>query len=177
MTDMFLERRFDPPTSVGQLLSDARGASGCLNLHRVQWLTSFFAADGRDLVCWFRAADAESCRIALRQAGADITDFWPGTVHEAATPVELEPNVLVTRHFADPAVFADIQAIEAAGAWCLEAHGVTFVRTLFATDRRRMLCLYHAPDAESVRLAQRQANMPMETVRPIEIVRPPVDHA
>jgi hypothetical protein len=40
-----------------------------------------------------------------------------------------------------------------------------------------MLCLYHAPDAESVRLAQRQANMPMETVRPIEIVRPPVDHA
>jgi hypothetical protein len=74
-------------------------------------------------------------------------------------------------------VFADIQAIEAAGAWCLEAHRVTFVRTLFATDRRRMLCLYHAPDAESVRLAQRQANMPMETVRQIEIVRPPVDHA
>jgi hypothetical protein len=28
-------------------------------------------------------------------------------------------------------------------------------RSFFAADRKRMLCLYHAPDAESVRLVQR----------------------
>jgi hypothetical protein len=37
---------------------------------------------------------------------------------------------------------------------------VRFVRTYFATDRRRMICLYVAPDAESVRLAQVQAGLP-----------------
>ena len=46
----------------------------------------------------------------------------------------------------------------------MELHRVTFLRTFFSLDCRRMLCLYQAPDAESVRLAQRQAGMPLERV-------------
>jgi len=38
-----------------------------------------------------------------------------------------------------------------------------------------MICLYHAPDAESVRLAQRQAGMPLERVWAFHAVLPP-DH-
>ncbi|KPJ80351.1 MAG: hypothetical protein AMJ58_08895 [Gammaproteobacteria bacterium SG8_30] len=67
---------------------------------------------------------------------------------------------------------ADIQAIEDAGAGCLENHRVRFVRTYFSADRRRMMCLYRAPDAESVRIAQREAGMPVERVWSFRQFRP-----
>ena len=71
-------------------------------------------------------------------------------------------HVLVERSFATPVAFADIQALEDAGAWCLQEHQVTFSKTLFSTDRQRMLCFYTAPDAESVRRAQEQARVPFD---------------
>jgi hypothetical protein len=72
--------------------------------------------------------------------------------------------VLVEREFPEPVEFDAIQAVEERGAWCLRTHRVTFVRTWFSRDRRRMVCLYEAPDAESVRLAQSKAGMPVTRV-------------
>jgi hypothetical protein len=80
--------------------------------------------------------------------------------------------VAVMRRWTDPVELKDIQAIEDAGAWCLEAHNVQFVRTFFSADHRRMACLYRAPDAESVRLAQTQAGMPVEHVWAFETLAP-----
>jgi len=80
--------------------------------------------------------------------------------------------VLVSRRFETPAEFAEIQALEEAGAGCLETHRVRFIRTYFSKDRKRMLCLYQAPDAESVRIAQREAGMPVERVRAVRQFRP-----
>jgi hypothetical protein len=81
--------------------------------------------------------------------------------------------VVVQRIFEKPVAFEDIQTIEDRGAWCLELHNVRFVRTYFSADRRRMVCLYEAPDAESVRLAQRQAGMPFERVWTASMLDPP----
>jgi hypothetical protein len=56
---------------------------------------------------------------------------------------------------------ADLDAMERTGesiAWCYEQHNVTHVGTLASTDYRRLLCLYRAPDAESVRTVQRTAS-------------------
>lgn len=72
--------------------------------------------------------------------------------------------IVVERSFSAPTAFEEIQAREDRGAWCLELHNVRFERTYFSSDRRRMVCLYSAPDAESVRLAQQKAGMPMERV-------------
>ena len=80
--------------------------------------------------------------------------------------------MLVERSWDQPVTLEEIQAVEDAGAWCLETHNVKFVRTFFALDRKRMLCLYQAPDAESVRLAQRQAEMPVDSVWACQPVRP-----
>jgi hypothetical protein len=161
-THVFLERQFEPPIGGGDVLALAEAAASCLQMHRVGWNGSFLGSDGRLMLCWFTAADAESARIALRQVRADTRRLWPGTVHEG--PVPAVPNVIVERGFGEPVTIEEIQAIEDAGAWCLEAHNVTFARTFFSGDRKRMLCLYEAPDAESVRLAQREAAMPMERV-------------
>ena len=99
----------------------------------------------------------------------------PGTVHDAPgpdAPPVAQANVLVERSWDQPVTMAEIQAIEDAGSWCLETHRVKFVRTFFATDRTRMVCLYQAPDAESVRLAQRQAMMPVDSVWAFQTVQP-----
>jgi hypothetical protein len=48
---------------------------------------------------------------------------------------------------------------------------VRFLQSLFSLDRRRMLCLYAAPDAEAVRHAQRGAGLPFERIWTTTICR------
>lgn len=118
--------------------------------------------DGHHLTCCFRAPDAESVRQMSRDDASSDKRVWPGSFHD--TGREGRANVMVTRSFDEPVSLEDLQAIEDGAAWCLELHKVTFLRTYFSVDRMRMLCLYQAPDAESVRLAQQQAGMPFDRV-------------
>jgi hypothetical protein len=161
-THALLERTFDRPLVADDVFKLARESGWCFDIHKVDWHGSYLALDGRTMVCWFSAADLESARLALRKSGADLRRFWAGTVHYADQPVS--PNVLVERSFAAPVEFADVAAIENAAAWCLDEHRVKFAHTFFSLDRKRMLCFYDAPDAESVRIAQRKAAMPHDTV-------------
>ncbi len=160
-------------------------AGGCFELHRVAWHQSMLARDGRKLICSFEGLDLESIRIALRSEEVDISnvwpgevtsfDLWPGTVHDAPGAGRLDirsANVVVERLFDEPVTLEEMQAIEDAGAGCLEMRDVRFARTYFSSDRKRMLCLYTAPDAESVRQAQREAGMPVESVWAFEILHP-----
>lgn len=172
MIDVFLERCFEHPLEVAFVQEVTLAAQGCLDLHRIQWQGSLLARDGRRLVCHFRAPDAETARVGLRQAGAEIHGLWAGTLHEAPGEDPASANVLVERAFPAPVTLAAIQVIEDAGSACLQNHHVRFVRTCFSRDHRRMLCLYRAPDAESVRLAQRLAGMPLERVWAFRPVRP-----
>jgi hypothetical protein len=162
MTQLVLERSFDPPLTRDAVVAIARNSGWCFQLYRVTWLGSMLATGGRTLVCRFEAADAESVRQALRQARADMTRSWIGTTHEVDDPSIA--NVVVERDFEAPADLAALQAQEDARQWCLDAHGVRFVRTYLAADRRRMLCLYAAPDAEAVRTAQQKAEMPFTNI-------------
>jgi hypothetical protein len=167
MTDVFAERHWDRPLTADDMRSMIEQADGCLAIHRAAWHGSLLSADGQELLCHFTAPDAESIRIALRQAGPPHPTVWAGTIHYAPGVTEsdrLQANVLVTRQFAEPTDLAALQAIEDAGAGCLQMHRVRFIQTFLSTDRRRMCCLYQAPDAESVRIAQHTAGMPLERV-------------
>jgi hypothetical protein len=168
MTDVIVERAWPVPLSPSDLGAMFRTASGCLDAHRVGWRGTLLSADGRNLVCQFDAPDLESVRVVMRQTGSPPGAVWGATLHDApgvGAEAHARANVLVTRRFDQPVSLEDIQALEDAGAGCLQRHRVGFVRTLFAIDRRRMICLYEAPDAESVRIAQREVGMPVEHVR------------
>lgn len=167
MTEVFVERHWDEPRTEADLQNMLANTAGCLETHRCQWRGSLLSADARDLFCHFTGPDAESVRLAMRDGGTVIGRVWSGTVHDAPgfTGKELDSaNVLVARRFEEPADLDSLQALEDAGSGCLDLHRVRFVRTLFSRDRKRMICLYAAPDAESVRLAQREAKMPVERV-------------
>lgn len=163
MTDIFLERAFDPPIDTASVHQMALDSLDCFNIHGVDWHQSSLASDGGKMVCWFGAPDMESARIAMRQSNVDTRVLWRGSVHDKPGLSEDElaaANVLVERRFDEPVTLAQVQAIEDAGIHCLETRDVHFVRTYFSADGRRMICFYRGPDAESVREAQRRAGVP-----------------
>jgi Nickel responsive protein SCO4226-like len=175
MTDIIVERHWEPPITAADIQTMLETTGGCLATHRCDWHGSLLSADGANLFCHFTAPDAESVRLALHESGSPRGSVWPGTVHDAPDFTDealAQANVLVGRRFDEPAVLTEVQAIEDAGAGCLQTHRVRFVRTYFSRDRRRMMCLYLAPDAESVRIAQREAGMPVESVWAIHQFRP-----
>lgn len=171
MARIVVERIFPQPVDIEALRIAARDDDGCLARHDAQYLYGYLAPDRRRMICVFEAPDAESVRIANRQSGMPFECAYTATVHEpsvAPAPVSgASADVLVERTFPAPVAFADVQALEDEGAWCLGEHGVSFVRTYFANDRQRMLCRYRAPDAESVRIVNRRLSLPFDAVWPI----------
>lgn len=169
--NVFLERTFGEPLTPEDVQDGGRGAAWCFDLHGVHWHGSFLARDGRALVCRFAAPDTESARLALRGSDMDLSRLWAGTVYEAPQPATT-PNVVVERSFAAPMRFQDIAALERAKFWCLETHRVRPAYSFFSLDGKRMLCFYEAPDAEAVRVSQREAAMPVAEVWAGALVTP-----
>jgi hypothetical protein len=166
-----LERRFDPPLRIDDIPAMGTRAAWCMEQHRVSYLTSLLSLDGRVLLCLFEAPDAEAVRDMLRQLDAPFERLWTATIHappslpaHASLATKDDAVVVVERSFAEPTDFTTIQAIEERGAWCLDQYRVRWARSYFARDRRRMICVYAAPDAEAVRRAQAQAGLPFERV-------------
>lgn len=162
MENVIVERMFTPAMTDQTFREMALGMAGCMSIYRAQWLESILSVDGNLLLCHFLVPDSESIRQMTSDDGAAEKVVWNCDIEGTGRPQE--PNVVVTRRFDEPTTVAAIQAIEDAGAWCLEQHRVTFIKTYFSTDRKRMICLYHGPDAESVRMAQAQAGLPTESV-------------
>ncbi len=72
--------------------------------------------------------------------------------------------VIVERTFEQPADDNFMQEAESRTRWCLELHNVKFIRSYVSNDRRRMMCVYEAPDAESVRIVNSTAKLPFDRV-------------
>lgn len=175
MTEVFYEREWDKPLTDADLERMAEQSATCLELYRVDWRASLLSKDRRRMLCHFSGPDAESVRMAVRHDGGITGHLWPGTVHDAPGLDKAllgRANVVVLRGFAEAVALEDLQAIEDANSGCLETHKVRFVRTFFSKDKKRMACMYAAPDAESVRIAQRQAGMPLDNVWAFERIMP-----
>lgn len=68
-------------------------------------------------------------------------------------------TIVVERTLEDP---VDVGALADNGertVACLRAHNVRFVQSYMSADGKRVICIYEAPDAESVRIALRQQGM------------------
>jgi len=72
--------------------------------------------------------------------------------------------VVVERSFEAPVEFEELQETENCFAWCLEENGIQFIQTYFSLDRKRMTCIYEAPDAEAVRRVSDRAKLPYDRI-------------
>jgi hypothetical protein len=171
MEQVVLEQCMKPPIRVADIMAMERQAEWCMRQYRVRHISSLLSPDGERMTCMFDAPDAEAVRNVLHQLNQPYEGLWAATLHGPAQvpvserlPLVDAALVVVERAFPAPVDFASVQAVEERGAWCLEAYRVTFLRTYFSTDRRKMICLYGAPDAEHVRMAQTQAGMPLQRI-------------
>jgi hypothetical protein len=80
-------------------------------------------------------------------------------------------KIIVERRYAAPISDADLAAFAARQQGCLATHRVTHRRALLSQDRLRAICEYDAPDAESVRRVQREAEGPYESVWVADVIR------
>jgi hypothetical protein len=167
MTEVLVERHSEQPLTHADFVRMSTAASGCLELHRVHWRGSQVSADGRELVCQFSAADLESVRLVLKTQGSLRAQVWPCTLRDAPglSPSELaESNVFASWSFEEPITLEELESIDPSSSVCLRNHRVRILRTFVASDRRRVVCLCQAADAESVRLALRDTTRPVERV-------------
>lgn len=176
MERIVVDQCMAPPIRFADIAAMEEQGQWCMQQYRVRHTESLLSIDGQRLVCFFEAPDAEALRGVLRQLDVAYVALWqatvdgPGGALPASPEHALEMDVIaVERSFAEPVELDALQAIEEAAAACLEAHRVRFLRTYFDSGRRRMICLYEAPDAESVRIAQTQAGMPLDRVWPAKL--------
>jgi uncharacterized protein DUF4242 len=73
-------------------------------------------------------------------------------------------RIVIETNFEKPLTAAEIEGGRTKMKACIaERHG-QWIRSYLSTDRRRLVCEYEAPDAESVREACRSAGIPFGEV-------------
>jgi hypothetical protein len=168
MNDVLVERHWPQPlTEADMQMMQASTGHSCLKIHRVTWCGSLLSADGLDLLCHFRSPDAESVRIAMQQMEMPAGKVWSSQLQDAPGTDDADlarVNVVVSHRFDAPASFGDRQLLESVDMGCFQLHRIRLLRSHLSMDRLRMICLYQAPDAESVRLVQRQAGLPADRI-------------
>jgi hypothetical protein len=82
-------------------------------------------------------------------------------------------HVIVERTFDPPLTAEELQAVEERMAPCLEIYQVSWIRSFWSSDRRRMICEYEAADAESVRTVQREARARFDRIWTADILGNP----
>jgi hypothetical protein len=83
------------------------------------------------------------------------------------------PRIIVERCFETPFTQADLEAVEARMAPCLDLYDVRWIRSYWSADRLRMICEYDAADIASVRKVQREADARFERVWAADVLGEP----
>ena len=80
-------------------------------------------------------------------------------------------HVVVERAFEQPYTINEINSIHRKFAWCLEQNRVRLIQSYLSLDRKRMICIYEAPDAESVRRINQQSGFPCNCIWTASVLR------
>jgi Nickel responsive protein SCO4226-like len=72
------------------------------------------------------------------------------------------PHIIVEYVFDPPATEEEHDRIGQQLGPCLEGRDVRYVQTFISLDRRRRVCVFEAPDAETLRTSYRSANVAFE---------------
>jgi len=133
----------------------------CLDIHRVDWLRCYLAINGRQMLCWYRAHDAESVRMVLRQQESGEAPVWPVDVSDAncqELPGDDARHVVVQFdcEHGKPAL-DDIVDVLSAG-------GHTVSRSFRSVDNKQLAILVAGSDTDAVSNCLRTAQILPDTV-------------
>ena len=66
----------------------------------------------------------------------------------------------------------DLAEMQAKAADCADLYGVERTESFLSDDRKRLICVFNAPDCEAVRKVQEVSGAPYTAVFPAELVAP-----
>ncbi len=124
----------------------------CLELHRVDWLRCYFAADGTRMLCWYRARDAESVRLVLRQQGT-AGAVWPVqalATGDAGTLDMPDDRAIVELRFESPIDQTALNSASEAVAEALLRAGRAVVQVFAARAASRIVFVVDGTDPAAV---------------------------
>jgi len=124
----------------------------CSELYRLRWRECLIVGVARKMICHLHAPDAESVRVALRQARIEVDAVWAGTVHDVDELAAAD--VAVERRFP-----TQLPAnVEKTLAWLqrewLKPSQLRLVRAIVPNSRDRVICLCAAPDPDNERYSR-----------------------
>lgn len=168
METVIVERRFETPAVMDEVQAAGRAtAAWCREQYRVTYLHTYLSLDRQTMICIYTAPDADSVRRTQETAGLPVLRAWPGElVIDSGSPAARPglATVLVERALPQPMPREAVIEMFDRGGHCLDRHRARSLRSYQSLDRTRVLCVFEAPDAESVRIASRQMAAPFERV-------------
>jgi hypothetical protein len=173
VSDVFYLRPITPPATPEAVVRLAGEAGGCFDLHKVTWTCSFLAIDGGRMLCWYRAPDAESARLALRELGSDMNAVWQGMVLGDVLPHEesiTQFNTLAEIAFYEP-LPRERNMLQHLAQDSLR--DTPLAAGFLSSDRRRMIGLMQAADPCAANAALAAAALPVEAVWLCTVIAPP----
>lgn len=173
MVAVVVERACEKPVSLKALFrADTQGRE-FLDAHHTQARFHAVSASGMQTLCVYEAPDAEVLRHFTDQAGlTPASTIWAATAHAGTGDDTAMPPVLqsweaslgfVTHSFEEVVDFDAIQAEHPASP-CQMINRVRFVRSYLSLGKRRMVCLFAAPDLEAIRTASRASSLPCDGI-------------
>jgi Nickel responsive protein SCO4226-like len=166
MSLVMVERTFPEPVELPDIQAiEDRGAS-CLEAHGVRFLKTYFSRDRRRMMCLYEAPDAESVRLAQTKAGVPFDKAWTGRLVRHPGPDVDGEAIVVERTLPEPMDEPALRQAVSRSAWCLEQWGCRLVSSFLSNDGWRLVCVFAAADAESVRQSQKQAKLPFDVAWP-----------
>lgn len=177
MTEVVVvERRFAAPVTMEEMQAREDAVAWCLEQYAVRFVRSYFSVDRRTMFCIYRAPDAESVRATQRQGGLPVDRIWTAAVCgvlDAPAPPPPRSLIVVEREFPEPVTMELVEQTLAREGHYLAMHRAELLASLLSRDGHRMCCTFSAPDAESVRIANRCMGMPVTNAWPATLHVPP----
>lgn len=175
MTLVAVERAFETTQQLGELQAKLRAAAWCFEAQRVRFRQTFFARDGRRMICIYEASDVESVRTTQRTAGLPVEHAWAATpiVDTAVEPPSGYVLAVVQRALPEGITIEQVQHLATDPTGCGKRLRLVHFGAFLALDLRRMVCAYYTPDLESVRVANRETGTPIEALWSGELFRAP----
>lgn len=173
---VLVERRFDQPVTFDDIQKLEEDGACHLDAHNVRFLKTFFSRNRRRMLCLYEAPDAEAVRLAEDQARVPYDRAWT-CAHlrntNAVAPAREAEYIIVERAFPEPVTKEFVMEAMKRGAWCMDLYQATYLESFLGGDGMKMVCLFQAPDAEAVRLANEKAQAPYTEVWSASIHHPP----
>lgn len=163
---VIVERAFPEPMPFEEIQAAEGRSRQRFEARRVRFVRAWSSRDGRRMVCLYEAPGEEAVRLAEEEAGVPFERVWTAHVirHPGAAPDG--DAVVLERLLSEPIDEAGLRDGVGQVTWCLEQWGCRIVSSYLSLDGLRCICVFAAPDAESVRQSQRQAGLPHERAWP-----------